>query len=147
MKESEYLESRVENQINWYGDKSTTNKHFYYFFKTIEISFAALVPFLIAISDGRLSFKIITGILAMCIAIFSGILVVYKFQEKWIQYRSTSESLKHEKFLYETNSGIYTNNKKFEDFVERIEFLISKENSEWTQIVVSKEAKQENLDK
>ena len=64
-----------------------------------------------------------------------------KFQEKWSEYRTTSETLKHEKYLYETKSGPYDNERtdNFKSFVVRIENLISKENSSWSQYINKKE--------
>ena len=78
--------------------------------------------------------------MSITIAILAGLLTAYKYHEKWIQYRSTSEKLKHEKILFVTNTGIYAEN-GFKLLVERVEFIISKENSDWTQIVVSSEGK------
>jgi len=144
MNENEYLKNRLEEQISWYSTKSTTNKKFYYWFKTIEIVFAAVVPFLIALSDGECLYKIIAGIFSLFVGIVSGILIVFKFQEKWIQYRATSENLKHEKYLFETKSAIYSTNSDFKSLVERVEFIISKENSDWTQIVISNDSKNKN---
>jgi hypothetical protein len=51
--------------------------------------------------------------------------------EKWIEYRTTTETLKHEKYLYFTNSLPYANDDTFVLLVERVERLISKENSRW----------------
>lgn len=144
MEAEKYINDRLNDQINWYSAKSRLNKKYYYLFKTIEIVFAAVVPFLIASSDGLPLLKFFAGVLSIVIAILSGILIAFKFQEKWIQYRTTSESLKHEKYLYETGSGIYAKDSNFSTFVERVEFIISKENSDWTQIIVSREVKPEN---
>ncbi|NOU16016.1 MAG: DUF4231 domain-containing protein [Bacteroidales bacterium] len=143
MEVEKYINDRLDGQINWYSDKSSINKNYYYFFKTTEIVFAAIVPFLIASSEGLYIVKFIAGVLSIAIGIISGVLIAFKFQEKWIQYRATSESLKHEKYLYETKSGMYLKNPDFSVFVERVEFIISKENSDWTQIVISKEVKPE----
>jgi hypothetical protein len=142
MNEEKYLCDRLEDQINWYGKKSTSNKRYYYSFKTSEVILAAIVPFLIALSEkDELPLKIVAGVLSVFVGIIASILIVFKFQEKWIQYRSTSENLKHEKYLFGTKSGIYASDPKFHVFVERIEFIISKENLDWTQIIISKENK------
>ena len=54
---------------------------------------------------------------------------VYKRQ---IKYRTTSEQLKHEKYLYLTNSNPYNKKERLGLLVERVESLISKENSLWS---------------
>lgn len=58
-----------------------------------------------------------------------------KYHENWIQYRSTAEILKHEKFLYLTRSGGYKNSSaSFNELVERCESIISSENVDWVQL-------------
>ena len=142
MTQQEYLDERLEKQINWYSNKSKLNKQWYQTLKTSEIVLAAITPFIVALVSSDKDFlKYVAGSMSIIIAILAGLLTAYKFHEKWIQYRSTSENLKHEKYLFETNSSIYTTNSSFNLFVERVEFIISKENSDWTQIVVSSEGK------
>lgn len=145
MTQEEYLKERLENQINWYNDNSTFNKKCYQALKTIEIVLAAITPFVVAfVNNETNSLKIIAGLMSIVIGIIASILIAFKFQDKWIQYRTTCENLRHEKYLFATNSGIYSDNTNFNVFVERIEFIISKENSDWTQIVISSELTTKN---
>ena len=145
MTQEEYLKDRVENQIRWYSDNSKLNKRWYQALKTSEIVLAAITPFIVALVNGDTDFlKYIAGSMSITIAILAGLLTAFKFHEKWIQYRSTCENLKHEKYLFETSSSIYAKDNSFNLFVERVEFVISKENSDWTQIVVSSEGKNTN---
>jgi hypothetical protein len=145
MTQEEYLTERLENQINWYNENSIFNKKCYQTLKTIEIILAAITPFVVAfVNNETNSLKIVAGLMSIVIGIIASFLIAFKFQDKWIQYRTTCENLRHEKYLYTTNSGIYTNNTNFNVFVERIEFLISKENSDWTQIVISNELTTKN---
>ncbi len=142
MTQEEYLNERLEKQISWYSSKSKLNKQWYQTLKTSEIVLAAITPFIVALVSGDTDFlKYIAGAMSIIIAILAGLLTAFKFHEKWIQYRSTCENLNHEKYLFETNSSIYATNSSFNQFVERVEFIISKENSDWTQIVVSSEGK------
>jgi len=67
------------------------------------------------------------------IAIVSGVLGLYKFQENWLEFRTTAESLKHEKYLYLTNSEPYNADEPLNLLVSRVETLISKENTNWAQ--------------
>ena len=56
----------------------------------------------------------------------------------WVPHEvqmTTVEQLKHEKFLYLTDIKPYDSENKFPALVERIEGLISKENSSWSQSV------------
>jgi hypothetical protein len=142
MTQQEYLDERLEKQISWYSSKSKLNKQWYQALKTLEIVLAAITPFVVALVSSDTDFlKYVAGSMSIIIAILAGLLTAFKFHEKWIQYRSTSENLKPEKYLFATNSSIYATNSSFNQFVERVEFIISKENSDWTQIVISSEGK------
>ena len=59
-------------------------------------------------------------------------------------YRTTCEMLKHEKYFYEAGCGPY---KKETDklclLVQRVEMLISQENTNWRQYMDKKEEKDE----
>jgi hypothetical protein len=100
------------------------------------ILFSASIP-LIAGIDFVSNYKnIILGVLGTMIALLSGLSGLLKFQEKWSEYRTTSETLKHEKMLFVTNTGPYDNESEpFKLLVTRIENLISKEHSAWSQYI------------
>jgi len=141
MTPEEYLKDRLENQINWYSNESKWNKQCYQVLKTAEIVFAAITPFIVAlVNSDNTCLKYIAGGMSITIAVLAGLLTAFKYHEKWIQYRSTCEKLKHEKILFLTKTGIYAAN-NYNLLVERVEFIISKEISDWTQIVVSSEGK------
>lgn len=71
--------------------------------------------------------------LGAIIAIVSGVIGLYKFQENWLEYRTVSESLKHEKYLFLTRSEPYHEAVPFNLFVNRVENIISEGNSKWSQ--------------
>ena len=104
------------------------NQKWYKRLRVIEISAAAAIPFLTGfIKDETDPLKIVIGLLGLIVVIITGIVTLYKFQENWIEYRTTSETLKHEKFLYITTSEPYNVEEKFHLLVQRVENLISKE--------------------
>jgi len=76
--------------------------------------------------------QIIIGLLGLLVAIITAILGLYKFQENWIAYRTTCESLRHEKYLFLTECEPYDGDAPFKLFVQRVESLISKENTKWS---------------
>ncbi len=131
MNEQSYIKERVDDQIKWYDQKSKTNKIFFISLRTTEIILAILIPFLVGfITDATIN-KYIIGILGVIVAIIAGILSFYKFQENWLQYRTTSERLQREKNLFLAKSKTYNKEDNFTIFVENIENIISKENSTW----------------
>ena len=133
MTEEEYIDDRLNNQINWYSKKSRANQKWYKGLRLMEIVSAALIPFLSGIGDKIPYNAWIIGTLGVLIAVAAATSSLFKFHENWIQYLTTVEQLKHEKFLYLTNVKPYESENRFNLLVERIEGLISKENSYWAQ--------------
>ena len=105
-----------------------------------EILCAALIPFLAASGDKIPYGSLFTGVLGIAIAVSTAASSLFKFHENWIEYRTTAEQLKHEKFLYLTSIKPYDDSEKFSVLVQRVEGLISKENSSWAQLVKSQKA-------
>ena len=71
----------------------------------------------------------------MLVAIVASALKTFKFQENWINYRTTCETLKKEIHFYEAGIGEYANAEDKEVlFVERVENLISRENTLWLSV-------------
>lgn len=141
MSPEEYIQQRVDDQIQWYSAKSGTNKKYYLWSKSMIIFLATLIPFI----SGFLSTEVewptyMVGTLGVLTAMLSGISSLFRFQEKWNEYRTTSEALIHEKFMFMTSSGQYENAKTpFIVFVNKIEHIISKEHSNWSEYITEKE--------
>lgn len=131
MTPEEYLHARVDDQIDWYSNKSRFNQNWFKSLKLVELASAAIIPFVAGMSSNIPFSAWILGFLGVAVAICAGVTSVYHHQENWINYRATSEALKHEKFLFLTRSGTYSDENAFESFVQRIESLISRENSTW----------------
>jgi hypothetical protein len=120
----------------------------YKLIKTIEIVFAALIPFLVSfVSSGFSYIKVVVGILGISITIISGILALYRFQENWIEFRTTAESLKREKFLFLARVNTYDSDNSFPLFVQRVEDLMSKENTKWIHNMTKKACEPKNSSK
>jgi Protein of unknown function (DUF4231) len=134
MKPEEYMLERVDDQISWYDGKSGNNKCSFALIRIIEICAAATIPFLsgIANNDDR-SILICIGVLGIVVTICAATSSLLKFQENWIEYRTTAESLKKEKFLYATGINPYDSEDAFPILVQRVETLVSKENTNWAQ--------------
>ena len=134
--ESDYIKNRLDDQISWYSRKASTNKAFHHWTKGLIIFFSAIIPLVAGIEFQHLIKNIILGILGSFIAILSGLSGLLKFQEKWTEYRTTSETLKHEKILFQTRTGPYDEESdSFKLLVTRIENLVSKEHSAWSQYI------------
>lgn len=127
---TEYLTDRYQDQINWYSDKASKNKVFYQCFQWSVIVLSAAVPVLVASMPEE--YQWFTVSVAIVLAIGTAALKTFKFQENWINYRTVSETLKKEKHFYDAGLDDYTNIDDREAlFVERVESMISRENSMW----------------
>lgn len=135
MNEQEYLKQRLDDQIDWYDKKSMFNQKWFKRLRNIELLLSALIPFLVGYIPQYNFLALCVGVIGVIITFITGALSLYKFQENWIEYRTVCETLKHEKFMYLTSSGIYaTTENPFLLLVERVESIISHENSNWTQL-------------
>lgn len=133
MNADEYISSRVDDQIDWYDRKSQSSQRWFKWLRGIEIVAAASIPLIAGFSPENLPIITIIAVLGALIAVISSVISLNQFQENWIEYRTTCESLRHEKYLYLTNTEPYHVEKPLCIFVQRIEVLISKENSAWSQ--------------
>ena len=139
----EYVESRYSVQVQWYEDKSRSNQRWYTRLQWGLIILSALTPVLIAV-DFRVSgypfLKWIPVITAVIVTVLASAQKTFKFQENWINYRTTCETLKKEIHLYRASVGEYLEAKDKEAlFVERIENLISREHTYWFTTASKKE--------
>jgi hypothetical protein len=124
---------RLEDQIGWYDRRSVSSMHWYKRLKISEIACAAIIPFLAASSIPGTVY--VTGALGVLVTVFEGLLQLNQYHENWIRYRSTCESLKHEKYIYLANAGPYANiDKPRALLAERVESLVSQEHAKWATV-------------
>ena len=135
-----YLEERYKDQINWYDKKSVWNQKLYRHFQLSVIILAAITPVLVAIAPEATRWPAV--IIAALVAIGTTILKTFKYQENWINYRTTCETLRKEIHFYRAGLGDYRDSEDREAlFVERVESLISRENTMWLTAQQPKEGK------
>lgn len=143
MKEQEYIEKRLEDQINWYDRKSIANQNIFKRLRISEIFFAALIP-LLSIAFEVFNYlnnyhALIFGVIGLMISVLASIISFGKYQEFWQSYRTTCESLKKEKFLFYAKARPYDKSNRYVLLVERVESLISKENTNWSEMINSED--------
>lgn len=143
MTEQDYFEQRLDDQILWFSKKSSYNQKMYKRLILVQILISVSIPFMTSyVSESTPELKIIVGAMGVVIALIAGVMSLYKFQELWVNYRSTSETLQQEKYLYLTRSGAYQEDrtkKPYVDFVARVESILSNENKNWKQQFLSGE--------
>jgi hypothetical protein len=130
----EYLENRYRDQVTWYDKKSVFNEKCFRRIQWGTIILSAVTPVSIAITFGTSNdyAKWIPIITSFLVAVFASSQKAFKFEENWINYRTTCETLKKEIHLYEAGVGEYSTTEDREAlFVQRVEGLISRENTLW----------------
>jgi hypothetical protein len=124
---------RLEDQIAWYDRKSQAAQRTFKRIKIIEILAAALIPFLTALKFPHVA--LVIGGLGVVITILEGLLHLNQYQQNWTTYRSTCESLKHEKYVYLAQAGPYAGVPNPRALLaDRVESLVSQEHAQWASV-------------
>jgi hypothetical protein len=132
---SEYMKDRYFDQINWYDGKAQENQKKYRRLQWTLIILAAMTPALIELDLNELignGFGHLATVTSVIVAILTAAMKTFKYQENWINYRTTCEALRREKFFYDGGIGEYQNTLNKEAlFIERAEGMMSRENTLW----------------
>jgi len=137
----EYVAGRYSDQVHWYDGKSARNKKFYYSFQWAVIGLSATLPVLVTTIESDRNW--ITALLAVVLAIGTAGLTTFKFHENWISYRAIAEALKKERHYYDAGIDSYEAASDVNAlFVQRVESLISRENSLWVTVHQQKPEKE-----
>jgi hypothetical protein len=139
---------RLEDQLSWYDRKSLWNQKWYKGLRIIQIVLATSIP-PISLVDVTFT-KWVLVAFGGIIAVSETIQHLYQFSTLWIEYRSTAEYLKHEKFLFLSASGPYrelSQEKALRLLAERIEEHISKEHARWVNVTKEAGEKETQTDK
>lgn len=126
----EYLTNRYYNQIEWYDRKAVKSKKIYVIFQGIVIVFSAITPILILLGTAWERWTAL--VVSFLVAVGTTLLKTFKYQENWINYRSTSEALRKEIYSYQAGINEYKEAKDRKGlFVQRVEAFISREHTYW----------------
>lgn len=133
---AEYIKSRVDDQINWYDRKASFNKKRFHVLLITVIVAGGLVPVFTLVGNVisepyKSAMQVLIALLGAMVAILGSVVAVMRYQELWLQYRATSESLKYEKFMYLNSAGQYDVQNPFKVFVERCEGIMGRERVQW----------------
>ena len=137
----EYINDRLNNQIEWYDKKSQHHQRWFKLLKSTEIILGVLIPIISYFAHDN--FKIYSVILSSGILLCEGMISLFNHQKNWIEYRKTSELLKQEKYMYLFNSGVYRDEVHPNiTLVERCETIISNENINWANLQTNNDKKE-----
>jgi hypothetical protein len=130
---------RLEDQFGWYGRKSRACKNRYMAAKLVQLAATAAIPAAEHLTQDYA--KTVPVVLGSLLVAGEGLLQLARYHENWLSYRATLEALKHEKFLFLALAGPYASAvNAMQLLAERIEAIVSQENSSWVAIQSAKEA-------
>ncbi len=129
-----YVADRYDDQVTWHDRKAVLNKRLYLSFQTAIVVLAVVTSVTTALDLQNFVapwWAIPVGASAL-VSIMTALQKVFQFQELWIGYRTTAESLRKERYLHLVRTGEYG----FSDspdrlFVERVENILSRQTSGW----------------
>lgn len=120
---------RLEDQLAWYDANAAIAKRWFKRLKAFQIAAAAAIPVSVALNASPWVAAVLGGL----VAVAEGIQGLNQYQQNWFNYRSTSEALKHEKYLYLAKAGPYVDETSAHRVLaEKIEGLVSQEHAKWT---------------
>ena len=123
---------RLENQANWYDDKSQHSQRWYKRLKIAQVSLAVLIP-ATSLLPGDCA-KWAASIAGILIAVLEAVQQMNQYSMLWVTYRATAERLKHEKYLFLSAAGPYKNLSEPDRLIalaERVEEHVSSEHANW----------------
>lgn len=130
------MKSRVDHQIAYYDMQSGKSQNLFKKLTGLQIISGSLIPVIAGFSSEVCFSEWITATLGVIVTCTTAFLALNKYQERWLNFRTTCESLLHLKHLFLTSSTPYNVENRFDKFVHDIEAIISKENSQWSSYMI-----------
>lgn len=117
------------DKIGWYDEHARSNRVAYQGLRIVVIVLGAAIPVLTTSGAPRLAVAVVGG----AIVVVEGVQQVFRFQERYISYRSTWNALDREQRLFKSRAGRYANNPNPEQsLAEREDQILAEENSRWS---------------
>lgn len=143
--EEAYLTERLDDQLNWYDRKSGINQTWYKRLQLVQILCSTLIVFFSGAASELAYSHWLLAICSMLMAVATAVQSLNKYHDNWIEYRTTSETLKHEKYMYMARVEPYHQDNRFALLVTRIESVISSQNSNWSNVQQAAKKEQEEV--
>ncbi|KOG33716.1 DUF4231 domain-containing protein [Streptomyces resistomycificus] len=121
---------RLQDQMTWFDRKSSHAQRRFKQLKLSTLLLAAGLPVVVAASAPTW----IAALMGAMIAVIEGAQQLFKFQENWINYRSSCENLRREQYLYVARAGHYAQAADVDVLLaESIERILSNETTHWAE--------------
>ena len=84
MNADDYLQKRIDDQIQWLSSASGKNQQWFKKLRAAEIVMGCAIAFLVSHTD-HIPVQVLTGAMGVAVAAIGGLLSLYRFQEKWVE--------------------------------------------------------------
>ena len=110
---SEYTLKRFCQSVIWYTKSAKSMKRAFFVLSAFTIALPTIATLLNSVPDNFISnyeswIKLTVSVISAATAILPAFLNLFKFQHKWVQFRSTSEELQTELTVYLAQAGDYS---------------------------------------
>jgi len=123
---------RLEDQMQWYDNKSQHSQRWYKRLKLAQVALAVLIP-VMSLLPADIA-KLAMALSGTVIALLEAAQQMNQYSTLWVTYRATAERLKHEKYLFLSAAGPYRGLPEPERLIqlaERVEEHVSTEHANW----------------
>lgn len=96
---------RLEDQMQWYDNKSQRSQRWYKWLKLAQVALAVLIPVMSLLPADIAKWTM--ALSGTVIALLEAIQQMNQYSTLWVTYRATAERLKHEKYLFLSVAGPY----------------------------------------
>ena len=152
----QYVKERYENQLKWYSTSATNNKKWYRGYQVGIAALSAVVTVTVALgmndgagaaalsavvtvtvalgmNDGAgAAWHVVSLTTSALVTVLATLQKTFRFHDNWVEYRTTAEDLKKERYYHEFLCGDYATAESPDQlFVKRVEGLISQQNTQW----------------
>ncbi|PYC67143.1 DUF4231 domain-containing protein [Micromonospora arborensis] len=127
---NDYLTDRLAQYQSWYDKKAVKAKATHLRTRTAAVVGGSLVPVLVNLDFPYA--QAVTTVMSLIVAGAVSLESVFRYREQWKNYRSTEQTLGHERIYFLTRTGVYTDLgdvQAFTALVERVEATIANENA------------------
>lgn len=123
---------RLEDQMQWYDNKSQHSQRWYKRLKLAQVALAVLIPVMSLLPADIAKWTM--ALSGTVIALLEAAQQMNQYSTLWVTYRATAERLKHEKYLFLSAAGPYRGLPEPERLIqlaERVEEHVSTEHANW----------------
>lgn len=122
---------RLEFLIDWYNRAATRARISYITLKVVQLLLAAAVPLTSSLDVNRTT----VGVLGGAVVVMEGVQQLLRPHDNWLRYRTTTEALLREKYLWASHAVDYaTAHDPSALLAQRTEDLVGREGAQWVRL-------------